>query len=187
MEIKLLEAGVKDSKAIKSDKKIANIAYKIKNITSGKFAIVAIGPESYNKLYSKIGNLNKLLAWGHARVIENLIEKVPECNVALSDKFGNSSLIENALMKNGRNITLHQKTKGESDIAVAAASILARDEFVKRLKRLGEPYGFDDLPKGASRKVEETAQEMVRTHGPEILSKTAKLHFKTTKKILMPQ
>jgi len=183
MECALLDAGVKDSKVIKNEKKIIEIASKIRNIVKGKFAVVAIGPESYNRLYDNIKNLNKLLAWGHARVLENILEKAPECNVALSDKFGNASLIENALLENGKKITLHQKTKGESDIAVAAASIIARDEFVRRLKQLGEPLGFD-LPKGASAKVEEMAKEAVLTHGRDILAKIAKLHFKTTKKIM---
>ena len=183
MESALLKVGVKDSKIIKNEKKIMEIANKIRNIVKGKFAVVAIGPEAYNRLYSKIQNLNKLLAWGHARVLEDLLAKAPECNVALSDKFGNESLIKNALLEKGKQITLHQKTKGESDIAVAAASIIARDEFVRRLKRLSEPLGFD-LPKGASAKVKSMAKESVRTYGPEILNKIAKLHFKTTNKVM---
>jgi ribonuclease HIII len=183
MEHALLKAGVKDSKVIKNEKKIIEIASKIRNIVKGKFAVVAIGPEAYNRLYDNIKNLNKLLAWGHARVLENLLQKAPECNVALSDKFGNASLIENALLENGKKITLHQKTKGESDIAVAAASIIARDEFVRRLKQLAEPLGFE-LPKGASKKVEEHAREAVLTYGSEILAKIAKLHFKTTAKVM---
>ena len=183
MECALLDAGVKDSKIIKNEKKIIEIATKIRNIVKGKFAIVAIGPEAYNRLYGKIENLNKLLAWGHARVLEDLLAKSPECNVALSDKFGNESLIKNALLEKGKKITLHQKTKGESDIAVAAASIIARDEFVRRLKKLSEPLGFN-LPKGASAKVKEMAKESVMTYGPEILNKIAKLHFKTTNKVM---
>ncbi len=183
MECALLDAGVKDSKIIKSEKKIIKIASEIRNIVKGKFAIVAIGPEAYNRLYDNIKNLNKLLAWGHARVLEDLLTKTPECKVALSDKFGNESLIKNALLEQGKKITLHQKTKGESDIAVAAASIIARDEFVRRLHQLGEPLGIE-LPKGASAKVEEMAREAVLTHGRDVLAKIAKLHFKTTTKIM---
>ena len=183
MEIDLIEAGVKDSKVIKNEKKIESIAKEIRKIVRGKFSVVPIGPEAYNRFYENIKNLNKLLAWGHARALENILEKAPECNVALSDKFGHTSLIENALMQNGSKVALHQKTKGESDIAVAAASILARDEFVKRLKQLGEPLGFD-LPKGASKKVEETAKEIIITHGRNILSTIAKMHFKTAGKVM---
>ena len=179
----LIDAGVKDSKLIKNAKKITETARKIKNIVQGRFATVAIGPEAYNRLYGNIRNLNKLLAWGHARVLENLLEKVPSCNMALSDKFGGSSLISNALMEKGRNIKLHQLTKAERDIAVAAASILARDEFLKRMKQLEDNFGIP-LPKGASRKVEETAVEFIMTHGADNLNRIAKMHFKTADKVL---
>jgi len=111
-----------------------------------------------------------------------LLEKVPECRTALSDKFGNVALIQNALMERGSNITLHQETKAERDIAVAAASILARDEFVRRIKLLAEPLGVE-LPKGASLKVEKTAEEIVKTHGWEMLAKLAKMHFRTVEKL----
>ena len=182
-ELPLLNAGVKDSKLIRNDAKIISTANSIRTISKGRFAVVPIGPEAYNRLYENIGNLNKLLAWGHARVLENILERVPECKSALSDKFGHSSLIENALLKKGRSISLHQQTKGERDIAVAAASILARDEFIRRLKNIGEPLGVE-LPRGASAKVEKTAAELVAVHGPDILSSIAKKHFKTTAKII---
>ncbi len=83
------------------------------------YSVVAISNAKYNELYAKFKNLNKLLAWGHAKVIENILEKQP-CEYALSDKFGDESLIKNALQKHGQNITLEQRTKAESDIAVAA-------------------------------------------------------------------
>jgi ribonuclease HIII len=69
---------------------------------------------------------------------------------------------------------------------VAAASILARAEFVRRLERLGENVGMT-LPKGAGPQVLETARELVRSRGPEVLAKTAKLHFKTTSRIIGPE
>ena len=94
------------------------------------FSIVTINPAKYNELYTKFGNLNKLLAWGHARTIENILEKA-DCEYALSDKFGDEKLIKNALMGKGQNIKLEQRCKAESDIAVAAASILAREQFLK--------------------------------------------------------
>ncbi len=182
-ERKLLDLGVKDSKVIKSDKKIRVIADKLRNVVGGNFATVPIGPEAYNRLYNNIGNLNRLLAWGHARALENLLEKVPQCNQVLADKFGNESLIRNALLKKGQKVILEQKTKAESDIAVAAASILARDVFVRGIERLGENYGVV-LPKGASAKVIEVGELLVAKHGPDILDKVAKTHFKTSQKIL---
>lgn len=179
----LMELGVKDSKAIKSDKKISTIAKGIRKTAAGKFDVLAIGPEAYNRLYEKIGNLNKLLAWGHARVLENLLEKVPECKLALADKFARESLTLDALMEKGRSVKLIQRTKGERDLAVAAASILARDEFVRKLRFLGESLG-KVLPKGASLAVEEAARELVDKHGKDVLHRISKTHFKTTTKVL---
>jgi ribonuclease HIII len=180
---KLLKIGVKDSKKIKNDVKISKLATEIRKIVSGRFANVAIGPESYNRLYDKIGNLNRLLAWGHARAIENIVEKVPDCKWVLSDKFGNERLIKDALMKKGGKIELRQKTKAESDIAVAAASILARDEFVRRIRELGVQIGTV-LPKGAGVNVDEAAKNIVDKLGRDKLASVAKMHFKTASKAL---
>ncbi|NOY74410.1 MAG: ribonuclease HIII [Kiritimatiellaeota bacterium] len=179
----LAKIGVKDSKLIKSDKKISVIAQGIRNSVAGKFEVLAIGPEAYNRLYSKIGNLNELLAWGHARVLENLLAKVPECELALADKFAKESVTIRALMEKGRAVKLIQRTKGERDLAVAAASILARDEFVRRLRSLGTSFNVD-LPKGASVAVEEAGRRMVEEHGEDILRSVSKTHFKTYSKII---
>lgn len=181
----LLDIGVRDSKAIKSDKKIAGIAAQVMKIVKGKFAIVTIGPEAYNRMYEQFGNLNRMLAWGHARALENLLEKVPECSSALSDKFGDERLIQNALMKNGRNIELLQRTKAESDIAVAAASILARNAFVSKMAAFENELGFT-VPKGANAMVVEAARKIVAANGRDALRNYVKLHFKTTEKVLDP-
>jgi ribonuclease HIII len=132
-----------------------------------------------------MANVNSILGWGHARVIENLLahKELQDCKRAISDQFGNKRLIEKALMERGRQIQLIQRHKAESDIAVAAASILARDEFVARLRALSEKFGVK-LPKGASAAVEEAGRELVSKHGAEILAKVAKVHFRTAQKIL---
>ncbi len=178
MEDELSRAGAQDSKNIKNPVKIKNVASDIRRIVNGKYAVVSIGPEAYNRMYAKIGNLNRLLAWGHARALENLLEKAPSCVSALADKFGNEKLIANALMEKGRKIELRQQTKAESDIAVAAASILARDAFVKAMERLGDQLGMK-APLGAGQKVLDTAAKIVRERGVEALDPLAKRHFKT--------
>ena len=176
-----LEAlNVRDSKKI-SDGMIKKLAVDIRVLC--RHSIVAIGPERYNELYKQIRNLNRLLAWGHAKVLENLLEQVPNCELAIADQFGDERLILNALQEKGRKIRLVQRHKGEEDIAVAAASIVARDEFVHRLGRLSSEFGIP-LPKGASQAVEQAAKSVVRKHGQEGLARVAKLHFKTTKAVL---
>jgi ribonuclease HIII len=175
------ELGVKDSKTITSDARIEALAKAIRAAT--KWVVVPIGNEAYNRLQAKMGNVNSLLGWGHARVIEDLLAKVPACPKAISDQFGNKRIIEKALMERGRKIELVQRHKAESDLAVAAASILARDEFVRRLRNLGKQFGVA-LPKGASAAVQEAAVKLVQTHGREALGQVAKLHFRTTQKVL---
>ncbi|MDD5598601.1 MAG: ribonuclease HIII [Victivallaceae bacterium] len=178
----LRELGVKDSKTIKSAVQIKALATKIRQAVNGKFTLVAIGPAAYNRLYGGFGNLNKLLAWGHARVIENLLEKAPECQDVLSDKFAAEHLIKNVLQQKGRGIKLRQQTKAESDIAVAAASILARDGFLRAMEKLGTEAGME-LPKGAGPQVLQTGETLARTQGVDALGNFAKLHFKTFQEI----
>jgi len=180
---KLREMGVRDSKKISSDNVALNMARDIRKLLGDRCAMVTIGPRSYNRMYAKIRNVNKMLAWGHARAIENLLEKVPECPRALSDKFGPTHQIERALFEKGKKIKLDQRTKAESDPAVAAASILARAGFVYALRKMSKEYGVE-IPKGASDKVRREAEKLVADKGPGILLETAKCHFQTTDKVL---
>lgn len=176
-------AGIQDSKKIGSDAKIRKLANVILQTPGVVQSVLLIGPEKYNELYKKFGNLNRLLAWGHARVIENLLEMKPDCPRALSDQFANPRLIERALMEKGRGIQMDQRTKAESDPAVAAASILARARFIDWLARESESLGMV-LLKGASAQVKELGIKLVRRDGPQVLSRVAKMHFKTASEIL---
>jgi len=177
---KLKGLGVKDSKLL-SDPNVHKIASEIRNAINGKYDIIPISPEKYNQLYLKIKNVNKLLGWGHAKVIENILGKV-NAIVAISDKFADESLIKDSLQSKGKNITLHQKTKAERYTAVAAASILARDKFAEWFIQQEKKFKLY-LPKGSSTIVEESAKEIKKKYGDEFLEKLVKLHFKTTKKI----
>ena len=175
---KLLDAGVQDSKRIGSDAKIHALADVIRKNTMGLIDLVLIGPVRYNELYQKFGNLNKLLGWGHARVIENLLEKKSDCPRSLSDQFADARVIEQSLLRHARKIEIQQRTKAESDIAVAAASILAREGFIDWLDREGKKLGMR-LDRGVSPQVKATAEKLVADKGPEILRQVAKVHFRT--------
>ena len=181
------ELGVKDSKAITSDKKITTLATGIRNTPGCVYSVVPIGNASYNRLHQQMRNVNKILAWGHARVIENLLGQrdhmKPAPLRAVSDQFARSkATIQSALMEEGRQLKLVQMHKAESDIAVAAASILARDLFVQRLAALGQEFDIE-LPKGASSKVDTAGAVFLKKHGMDKLGKAAKIHFRTTQKI----
>jgi ribonuclease HIII len=177
------EMNVRDSKSISSDKKAEELADAIIKVLGKRFTLVTIGPRAYNRLYSKMGNVNRILAWGHARAIENLLEAVPDCPRAIADQFGPKREIERALMNKGQSIALVQRPKAESDPAVAAASIIARAGFLRALRRMREQYGVD-IPKGASEQVKESALKLVERKGPQVLLDTAKCHFRTTDLVL---
>lgn len=183
----LQEMGVADSKTL-SEQKIKTLAENLRAFFQNRYEVVFIKPEKYNELYAKIGNLNKLLAWGHARVMENLLEKLEQekisCHYALADKFGDETLIQRAILQKGRQISLAQIPRGERDLAVAAASIIARDVFVKKMAEFSQKYGIV-LPKGCNETVRKTAQQIVAKYGQGELAKVAKLHFKTTQEICL--
>src|SRR5437868_484482 len=158
----LIDAGVQDSKRIGSDAKIRALADTIRKVTIGLTDRVVIGPAKYNELYRSFGNLNSLLGWGHARVIENLLEKKPDCPRSLSDQFADARVIERALLAHGQKIRIDQRTKAESDIAVAAASILAREAFIDWLEARSKKLGVR-LERGVSLGVKETARKLVES------------------------
>lgn len=179
----LATLGVRDSKS-NSDNKNKELAKKIEELL-GKtcVSIVCISPERYNSLYDEIGrNLNKVLGWGHARVMENLLSD-NVCENAIADQFGDEFIIKSALLAKGKSLNLIQSPKAERDIGVAAASILARARFLNELERLGKILGVT-LSKGVNSTVESIAKNIYENGGLEKLKQFVKLHFQTTKKII---
>ena len=179
----LRKLGVCDSKLVGSSSRIRCLAEGIRRVPGIRFHLVSIGPERYNQLYPAFGNLNRFLAWGHATVIEGLAAKVPDCPMALSDQFANPFVLKRALAAKKVCVRLEQRVRAESDVAVAAASILARERFVNWMDAAGEGAGMK-LPLGASGQVVKAARQLVALHGEEMLPKVAKMHFKTTRNVL---
>jgi ribonuclease HIII len=176
-------AGIRDSKNIGSDRRIAELAQLIRNTPGCVFSVVPIGNAAYNRLYLKMKSVNKVLAWGHARAIENLMgvkyRMDPPPVRAISDQFAHDKdVIAKALMALGRSIELVQRHKAEEDLVVAAASILARNEFVTRLRDLGRKFDVE-FPKGAGTNVDVAAKEFVASRGAAALPEVAKTHFRT--------
>jgi len=177
------DAGIRDSKNISSDKRIKELAELIRDTPGCVCAVVPIGNQAYNRLYAKMRSVNTMLAWGHARVIENLMGQAHRMNPppvrAISDQFAsNKDVVAKALMTLGRGIELVQKHRAEEDLAVAAASILARHEFVSRLKALEKQFEMT-LPKGASAAVDAAAKGFIGKFGVDNLPAVAKMHFRT--------
>lgn len=176
--------GVADSKTL-SDGETRRLAGEIRRRFPDKFEVVEIPPAKYNALYEQFKregkNLNSLLAWGHARVLENLLIRCP-CRFALTDKFADARYVEQRLFAHSRRITLVQRPRAERNVAVAAASVLARDSFLTSLDKLSAQYGLS-LPKGAAPQVVAAARDLVTRHGAAALGQVAKLHFKITAKV----
>jgi len=174
--------GVRDSKTI-SDTALLPLAEEIKRLCSPQhFHILAYQPAEYNQLYQTMRNLNLLLAKAHAQTIQALWQETG-CNSALVDQFGPEALVVQALQALGCRMTLEQRTHAEDDVAVAAASILARAAFLHDLERLSRSVQAE-LPKGASASTVLIGRSLVAKWGEDILESVAKLHFQTTQQIL---
>lgn len=177
----LRRMGVRDSKSLDSAR-IKEIARKLWKKYSDNISIVAPSNLKYNQLYEKFKNLNKLLAWGHARVIDNLVVKwKKEKNVVIeyivSDQFGSETLINNAL-QSMKKLKIIQRPRGESNTAVAAASIIARDSFERHIRKIEKDCAMK-IPFGAGAAVLTAAQNYALSKGKDELQKIAKVHFKT--------
>ena len=192
LSAEMKKLGVKDCKQM-TDKAVLTAGAKLRALLGPTgYAVVKLGPAAYNRLYAKIRNINRLLAWAHGTAIEELLEKRPACDRVVVDQFApTEATIRRALKTRGKAATVEQRHKAESDIAVAAASVIARELFIRACADMtkecfGENPGEDDrIPLGSSDpRVRELAERMVRSEGPVWLMNHCKAHFQTTDKVL---
>ncbi len=170
----LIKMGIRDSKRL-TDTTIIKFADKIKKECD--HTVIQIFPKRYNELYDQFKNLNHLLAWGHATAIEEIVQKT-SCKTVIIDQFASEHVVESALRRKALEVDLCQRHRGEEDVVVAGASILARAAFVRGIDKLSEEFCLT-LPKGASPQVIAAGRKFLATHGQEHLHRAAKLHFKT--------
>ncbi len=184
--------GVKDCKQM-SDASVLTVGAKLRKLLGPTgYALVKFGPAAYNRAYAKFKNINRMLAWAHAVAIEELLEKRPGCPRVVIDQFARSEdVILRALKPRGKKATIDQHHKAESDIAVAAASVIAREIFLRDMQKMSEevfgPPAEDreNVPIGSSDpRVKATAEKMVLKEGPVWLMNHCKAHFQTTDKVL---
>lgn len=185
--------GVKDCKQMTDKAVLAAGAALRKLLGPTGYAVVKLGPAAYNRLYAKIRNINRMLAWAHGTAIEELLEKRPGCGRVVVDQFAPTELtIRRALKARGKKATVEQRHKAESDIAVAAASVIARELFIRAVMEMEDSCvslqnknGKLRIPLGSSDpRVRELAERMVREQGPTWLMNHCKVHFQTTDKVL---
>lgn len=170
---KLRKLGVRDSKEL-GENQIYKLAAEIKKLGNDNYELLSINPQRYNELYDKFRNINEILNWSHSKAIENLL-KQKNAKTIITDKFRKKDLRFSSEFEYG-NYNIIQETKAEKYIAVAAASILARD------KQLGwfniqKKNGFD-LKRGASEEVKVLVKNLIKNNRSSIKD-FAKIHFKT--------
>ena len=192
LSAEMQKLGVRDCKQM-TDKAVLAAGAALRQLLGPSgYAVVKLGPAAYNRLYAKIGNINRMLAWAHGTAIEELLTKRPGCGRVVVDQFApTETTIRRALKERGKKATVEQRHKAESDIAVAAASVIARELFIRSCLDMGkECFGVaaeeqDKIPLGSSDpRVRELAEAMVRKHGPVWLMNHCKAHFQTTDKVL---
>ena len=174
---------LKESKKVTSDKAALAMAKKIRDTKNVVVKVSYANMLKYNELYRRFGNLNKMLAWMHAKALEGALQErfVPW---GMLDQFTKQPLVQRQIKTDGvKNFELKMQTKAESDPVVAAASIIARATYIFALKKLSKEFG-EDLMKGASAKTREQAVGIVKKFGPEKLPTFAKMHFKTAQEAL---
>ena len=178
--------GVRDGKRL-SDSQVRKLAQEIRIHCGECISLVELEPSEYNERYDTFRrggqNLNNLLASLHAEVILNLLNEYGDCRHVLVDRFAKEEVLATRLRSTmNPSIELVQMPKAESDIAVAAASIVARDAFLQGLEQLSKDYQIQ-LPKGAFQVID-TGKQFVKRHGVKALHHVAKWHFRTTADIL---
>ncbi len=179
---KWMEEGIKDSKKI-ADTQILRLDKKIRQTKGAVVKTAFCGMTKYNQLMSRPqANLNKLMAWLHARALEEALQKKP-VSWGMLDQFSKQPLVQKVLKENGTKFDLRMQTHAEADPVVAAASIVARAEFVRQMSKLSEKFG-EELKKGAGALVKAQGKKLVEKMGPDALGDFAKLHFKTSYEIL---
>ncbi|MGC6456162.1 MAG: ribonuclease HIII [Coraliomargaritaceae bacterium] len=171
-----MELGVADSKKL-TDSSILKLEKEIRKTKGVVIKTAFARMLKYNELYRKFdNNLNKLLAWYHAKSLIGALDERP-APWGLLDQFSKSKPVD-PYVKDREGFTLVSRTKAESDPVVAAASIVARAVYVREMKRLSDEAG-ETLSKGAGGKVLEQAKKIVAEKGADALSGFAKMHFKT--------
>jgi ribonuclease HIII len=178
---KMREIGVKDCKKM-TDAAVLETGAALRRILGQSgYAVVKLNPPAYNRLYAKIKNINCLLAWAHGTAIEELLEKQNACPRVVVDQFApTENTILRALKTKGKSVKVEQRHKAESDLAVAAASVIAREIFLREIRK-----EENALPAGSSDpRVAQVAVENVKKLGPNWLMNNAKVHFRTTDKVL---
>ncbi|MGL4821310.1 MAG: ribonuclease HIII [Bacilli bacterium] len=183
----LQSLGVTDSKAM-TDDVIRRIAPQIRARIPHREVVIDM--ESYNRGISKGWNQGKIKGYAHHRAQRELLASLrPEgVRYVVIDQFAAPNVYNRyiagqpplGLVEGEEFVSM---TKAESQVvAVACASVIARDRFLTIFDRMGEAFGCT-FPKGAGRHVDTFGRAWVKKHGLDALGQVAKLHFANTERV----
>jgi ribonuclease HIII len=144
--------------------------------------VARLDPAEYNARHAREGNVALFLSQMHGEAIARAVAAAPRCEAVVIDQFTFAERLEDALKAEGIDLPLEIRHKAEDNPAVAAASVLARAEFLIALNELGQEWGTE-LKKGASAAVEAVAREIFKVGGRAALDAVAKTHFRTTARV----
>ncbi len=181
----LMTAGVRDCKSM-TDTRILTLKELIEE-TALAYSVLVMKPHVYNIRYGQVqqqgGNLNTLLALGHIAALKQTWQKCPQCRQALVDRFAKNESIPEGVRAFAPEMQVWQRPRAEEDIAVAAASVLARAAFLQTIQDMGKEAGIGKIPKGGGEAATNAARRLVQKKGTEVLENFVKLHFANTQKI----
>ena len=176
MAAMLFRSGVTDSKRL-ANSEIEKMAKVIETlIPRNRVEVVSISPETFNRMYDRMQNMNDVLIWAHSKVILNLSGK-NKCRTAVVDRFFPESRAGELQLSAG-GIEIIPLAHGEREIAVAAASIVASAAFTRKLLQLQGVAGMK-LPSGAGSEARSLFNSILLEKGTEFLRKVGKTSFRS--------
>ncbi len=179
----LRELGVRDSKELNTST-IAKIAETILDKAKDRVEVIAIGPKRYNEMHEnflKQGGVNGMLGWAHGKVASNLAARFEDVEGLVVDKFGGEYRLK-PYLGDAKKLELVLRSKAESNLAVAAAAIVARYTYDKAMDAMKDELGFRPHA-GSSR---DAQRDLLKLAGKseEELAPFVKLHFKPVQTLL---
>ncbi|HOW50523.1 MAG TPA: ribonuclease HIII [bacterium] len=177
-----LGLGVRDSKKM-SDAEVLAAADELNRTYRRWFEVVRIMPKRYNELYAdfkkKGRTLNHLLAWAHSKALGGLAERHPDMKKVLVDQFSDAPALVATIRAAAPNAAVEFQTRAEAHPAVALASVIARADYLRSLKRISEETlgGAFTLKSGSGADADTLIAAIGARLGTDVFAEIAKLHF----------
>ncbi|MDA0667323.1 MAG: ribonuclease HIII [Planctomycetota bacterium] len=147
------------------------------------FEVRCLMPAEYNQEWQTAGsNVNTLLTQLHFDCLHALQSKSGFSNIVV-DRFAPSCPVSKRLHAINPNLNVVEVPRAEAHLAVAAASVLAREQFLIGIEELSSAWAMT-IPRGSGSPVPPALREFLQMHSAGELSQVAKVHFKNVQSFL---